>query len=67
MILTHSNLQVVDKNSAIIEESQRIGSETDHRNMQRLPSREDQDYRDILQWINKWAKKAKEEADGKCR
>ena len=62
-----SNLQVVDKDSAIIGGSCKIGLETDHRNMQRLPNQEHEYYQNLLTWIKGWAKTAKEEADGKSR
>ena len=62
-----SILQVVDKDSAIIDGSHRIGFETDHRNMQRFADREDQDYRNILGWIHSWVKQAKKEAQSECR
>ena len=65
-LLILSNLQVVDKDSAIIDGSHKIGFETDHRNMQRFPSREDEDYKNILDWISGWVKQAKQEAHSKC-
>ena len=58
--------QVVDKDSAIIDGSHKIGFETDHRNMQRFPNQEDEDYRNILVWIRRWIEHAKEEAYSKC-
>lgn len=61
------NLQVVDKNSAIIDGSHKIGFETVHRNLQRFSNRDDENYQDILSWIRDWANKAKKEADGKCQ
>ena len=34
--------------------------------MQRFPDREDEDYKNILEWIRRWVKQAKEEAHSKC-
>ena len=58
------NPQVVDKDSAIIDGSHKIGFETDHRNMQRFSNQGDEDFRNILVWIRRWMEQAKEEAHG---
>lgn len=60
-------MQVVDQESAVIDGSHRIGSERDHRNMQKFGDEMDDDYNNILSWISKWVGEAKKEADGKCR
>ena len=66
VLLILFNPQVVDKDSAIIDGSHKIGFETDHRNMQRFPNQEDEDYRNILVWIRHWMGQANEEAHSKC-
>ena len=66
VLLILLSLQVVDKDSAIIDGSHKIGFETDHRNMQRFSSQGDEDYRKILVWIRRWMEHAKEEAHSKC-
>ena len=67
MLLIPTNLQVVEKESAVIDGSHKIGVEKTHRNIQRFDSRSDENYRNILFWIQGWANKAKENALGKCR
>lgn len=62
-----SEFQVVDKESAIIDGSHKIGLETDHRNIQRFHNKEDEDYKSILYWIRKWLGEVTKAADGKCR
>lgn len=47
-------LQVVDKDSAVIDGPQKIGSEKGHRDIQRFRSREYEDYQDLLVWIRRW-------------
>ena len=42
-----------------------MGFETEHQNMQRFPDREDEDYKNILDWIRRWVEQAKEEAHSK--
>ena len=61
------NPQIVDKESAVIDGSHAIGFETDHRSMQRFSDREDEDYKNIRDWISGWIREAEEEADSKCR
>lgn len=52
--LTHSVLQVVEEDSAVIDGSRKIGFETKHREIQRFLSRDDENYEDILLAIRNW-------------
>lgn len=47
---------MVDKDSAIIDGSQQIGFDTDHRSLKNFPSRDDERYQDVLKWLHEWAK-----------
>ncbi|KAF6238464.1 hypothetical protein HO173_003431 [Letharia columbiana] len=51
-------IHVVDRSSAVIDQSIEIGFEKDHRNMQRFSDPEDEDYKKILGYIKDWAKEA---------
>jgi len=62
-----SELQVVEKDSAVIDGSQKIGFEKKHRDVQRFESPEDEDYQDMLIWIRKWVEEGKERTLGTCR
>ena len=42
---------MVQRESAIIDGAQKMGFEKGHRDMQRYASRDDPDYKDILDWI----------------
>ena len=53
-------LQVVDKDSAVIDGSQKIGSDKRHRDIQRFRYREDEDYQGVLVWIRRWLEKGEE-------
>lgn len=65
--LIYSELQVVEKDSAVIDGSQKIGFEKQHRDIQRFVSREDENYQDMLFWIRNWVEKVKERTLGTCR
>jgi len=56
---------VVEKDSAVIDGSWKIGFEKKHRDIQRVTSHEDKDYQDMLYWIKEWLKEAKEKTLGK--
>ena len=53
-------LQVVDKDSAVIDGSRNIGSDKRHRDIQRFRYREDEDYQGVLVWIRRWLEKGEE-------
>ena len=53
-LLKASSLQVVDRTSAVIDGSHDIGFEKGHRDIQRYASADDEDYKDLVQWIRKW-------------
>lgn len=65
--LIYSELQVVEKDSAVIDGSQKIGFEKQHRDIQRFVSREDENYQDMLFWIRNWVEKVKKRTLGTCR
>ncbi|KAH0829766.1 ribonuclease p/mrp subunit [Fonsecaea pedrosoi] len=46
--------QVVDRNSAVIDGSREIGFEKGHLDIQRFASADDENFRDLVQWIKKW-------------
>jgi hypothetical protein len=62
---TNFNVQVVEKDSAVIDGSQKIGFDENHRNIQRFPSRSDPNYLDVLIWLRMWAKSCEESASSK--
>ncbi|KAK6336188.1 hypothetical protein TWF696_001751 [Orbilia brochopaga] len=56
--LTH----VVDKDSAIIDGSRRVGFETQHHGIQRFLSQYDENYQHILFWIRKWIQESNQDS-----
>ena len=55
---------MVDEASAVIDGSEKIGIEKEHREMQRFTSQEDKDYKDMLWYIRKWVKSSQQLASG---
>ncbi|KAH0538071.1 hypothetical protein FGG08_005333 [Glutinoglossum americanum] len=53
-------MHVVEKDSAVIDGSRKIGLEQRHRDVQRFVSRNDENYQDVLWWIRRWVEKLKE-------
>lgn len=51
-------LQVVSKDSARIENADYFGFESNHQNLQRFQSREDDDYEALVQYLEKYIDKA---------
>jgi hypothetical protein len=52
--------QIVEEDSAVIDGSIKIASEKAHRDIQRYASREEQEYRDILGHMQRWAEEEKQ-------